>query len=83
MDGHVLNCTFCKRSEHQVGKLVAGAGVYICDRCIEIAHAIIHDQDHGPMRRQATSPRVGERLRRLASRLAGRSERRQSGEAVS
>jgi hypothetical protein len=43
MQGHILSCTFCKRSEHQVVKLVAGPGVYICDRCTERAHAIIHE----------------------------------------
>ena len=43
MQGHILSCTFCKRSEHQVVKLIAGPGVYICDRCTERAHAIIHE----------------------------------------
>jgi hypothetical protein len=42
MEGHVLSCTFCKRSEKHVRKLVAGPGVYICHRCTERAHAIIH-----------------------------------------
>jgi len=26
-------CSFCRRSEADVGKLVAGPHVYICDRC--------------------------------------------------
>ena len=43
MHDHILSCTFCKRSEHQVRKLVAGPGVYICDRCTEHAHAIIQE----------------------------------------
>ena len=43
MQGHILSRTFCKRSEQQVRKLVAGPGVYICDRCTELAHAIIHE----------------------------------------
>ena len=47
MQGHILSCTFCKRSEQQVRKLVAGPGVYICDRCTERAHAIIATASRG------------------------------------
>ena len=42
MLGHSLTCTFCRRSEQEVRKLVAGPGVYICDACVEIAHGIVH-----------------------------------------
>jgi ATP-dependent protease Clp ATPase subunit len=28
-----LRCSFCRRSDQQVAKLVAGARGYICDRC--------------------------------------------------
>lgn len=45
---HSLTCTFCRKSEHQVQKLVAGPGVYICDACIDIAHGIIHDTPRPP-----------------------------------
>ena len=43
MADHILSCTFCRKTEHQVEKLVAGPGVYICDRCTEQAHAIVHE----------------------------------------
>ena len=46
MADHILSCTFCRKTEHQVQKLVAGPGVYICDRCTERAHAIIHETAH-------------------------------------
>jgi len=36
-----LVCTFCGRHQTQVKKLIAGPGVYICDRCIELAHGVI------------------------------------------
>ena len=29
-----LSCSFCGRSQHDVSKLVAGQGAYICDRCV-------------------------------------------------
>ena len=45
---HSLTCTFCKKTEHEVRKLVAGPGVYICDACIEIAHQIINDTPQAP-----------------------------------
>jgi hypothetical protein len=32
-----LACTFCKRSQNQVSKLIAGPKVYICDACVELA----------------------------------------------
>lgn len=36
-----LACSFCKRSETEVAKLVAGPGVYICDGCVELANSVI------------------------------------------
>ena len=73
MQRHLLTCTFCKRSEQQVRKLVAGPGVYICDRCTEHAHAIIHE-DAGPPMPSAILHRVASRFRRLTDRrsAAGR-----------
>ena len=36
-----LYCSFCRKSEHEVHKLVAGPGVYICDECVEVAARIM------------------------------------------
>jgi hypothetical protein len=63
MEGHSLTCTFCRRSEHQVRKLVAGPGVYICDACVEIAHRIVRAE--GPPPAQAAT-----RWRRVVERIA-------------
>lgn len=62
---HSLTCTFCRKSEHQVRKLVAGPGVYICDACIETAHAIIHDTPASP-----PAPLWRRTLARFSDRLA-------------
>jgi ATP-dependent protease Clp ATPase subunit len=43
-----LHCSFCRRSEHQVDKLVGGPGVYICDACIAIASRIVADAGSAP-----------------------------------
>ena len=40
-----LRCSFCKRNEHQVEKLVAGPRVYICDRCVAAASRIMQAAD--------------------------------------
>ena len=39
--GELLKCSFCGKAQHQVVKLIAGPGVYICDECIELCNDII------------------------------------------
>ena len=40
----VIRCSFCARTAHEVTSMVAGPDVYICDRCIRDAAAIVrHD----------------------------------------
>ena len=45
-----LRCSFCRRDETQVAKLVAGPKVYICDRCVAIANQIMQHADSDPPR---------------------------------
>ena len=41
-----LKCSFCGKSQGEVGKLVAGPGVYICNECIDLcAEIITQDED--------------------------------------
>ena len=40
-----LRCSFCRRYDSQVKKLVAGPRVYICDRC---AYEVIRIMETGP-----------------------------------
>jgi hypothetical protein len=40
-----LFCSFCGKSQHDVKKLIAGPGVYICDECVELCTDIVSDQD--------------------------------------
>ena len=37
----LLHCSFCNEPQDQVTKLVAGPGVYICDRCIALCQEIL------------------------------------------
>jgi ClpX C4-type zinc finger len=40
-----LRCSFCGRSSDEVGRLVAGPSVYICDECIKTCVAVL--EQHG------------------------------------
>ena len=42
--GVVLTCSFCGKNQHQVFKLVAGPGVFICDDCVDLAHTIVEEE---------------------------------------
>ena len=42
-----MKCSFCGKAQEQVGKLVAGPGVYICDECIELCNEIIEEEFSG------------------------------------
>ena len=51
-----LRCSFCRRPEDEVAKLVAGPQVYICDRCVAIA-AEMMNAPVDPDQPSATLPR--------------------------
>ena len=40
-----LRCSFCRKDNSQVLKLVAGPRVYICDECVAIATRIMNDSN--------------------------------------
>lgn len=40
-----LYCSFCGKSQHEVKKLVAGAGVFICNECIDLCNGIMRDEE--------------------------------------
>jgi ATP-dependent Clp protease ATP-binding subunit ClpX len=43
----VERCSFCENTRHDVDKLIAGRpGIYICNRCVEICHTILKEEDH-------------------------------------
>ena len=49
-----LRCSFCGKTQDEVGKLIAGpGGVYICNECVEVCNDIIdsefdYDEDYDP-----------------------------------
>ncbi len=42
-DGRLLYCSFCGKSQQEVGKLIAGPSVYICDECVGLCEDIIQE----------------------------------------
>ena len=42
-------CSFCGKSHAEVGRLIAGPGVYICDSCITVCKGIL-DKEGGEER---------------------------------
>jgi hypothetical protein len=36
-----LRCSFCRKSDAEVAKLVAGPGVHICDECVAVASRLM------------------------------------------
>ena len=41
----VVRCSFCNKTQAQVGKMIAGPnGVYICDQCVDVCVEIIEEE---------------------------------------
>jgi len=44
--GGIERCAFCDSNKNEVDKLIAGKpGVFICNRCVEICHSILREED--------------------------------------
>ncbi|WP_018684979.1 ClpX C4-type zinc finger protein [Actinokineospora enzanensis] len=44
----IANCSFCAKPSPEVGKLVAGPGVFICDGCVALAAEVIREATGAP-----------------------------------
>jgi ATP-dependent Clp protease ATP-binding subunit ClpX len=56
MIGQSLKCSFCRRRADEVTKLVAGPGVYICDRCVAIATEVMNAPEDPDRPAETASP---------------------------
>ncbi|ACU53711.1 ATP-dependent Clp protease, ATP-binding subunit ClpX [Acidimicrobium ferrooxidans DSM 10331] len=54
----IVKCSFCGLSQKQVRKLIAGPGVYICDKCIELCNDIISEELGEPKPEAVTQERL-------------------------
>jgi ATP-dependent Clp protease ATP-binding subunit ClpX len=57
-----LRCSFCRKNEDEVLKLVAGPRVYICDDCVAIASRMMADDSHDDSQTTKTEPSVWRKL---------------------
>ncbi len=70
---NVERCAFCDSTKHEVDKLIAGRPtIYICNRCVEICHSILHEDEHSG---QAPPPLYLEQIPTPRTILARLSER--------
>jgi hypothetical protein len=44
-----LHCSFCRKSQIEVQKLIAGSGVHICDECVGLCNRVIADTGSQPV----------------------------------
>jgi len=42
-DRKSIKCSFCGKTQNQVGRLIAGNGAYICDECVGLCTSIINE----------------------------------------
>lgn len=56
-DNRLIRCSFCKKSEDEVDRMIAGPGVYICSDCVDLCNGIINgDIDASKTSRKGSSP---------------------------
>jgi ClpX C4-type zinc finger len=41
----LASCSFCKKDNRQVKRLIAGPGVYICDECVGLCVQLVDQED--------------------------------------
>jgi ClpX C4-type zinc finger len=54
-----VRCSFCGKDRTQTARLIAGPGVYICDRCVELCNEVLAQSGAGgqPPAPPAPAPR--------------------------
>jgi len=40
----MLRCSFCGKAQEQVGKLIAGPNVYICNECVDLCYDLLEEE---------------------------------------
>jgi hypothetical protein len=46
--GRMPRCSFCGMQQKEVARLIAGGGVYICDRCVDLCCEILSSEGFRP-----------------------------------
>jgi ATP-dependent Clp protease ATP-binding subunit ClpX len=46
-DQKSLKCSFCSKQQEQVGKLIAGPNVFICNECVDLCYDLLEEEGIG------------------------------------
>ena len=69
--GEPIRCTFCLTPAPEVAKIIAGPGIYICDRCVRACVSILEsadaDEEQLPSWGSLDDDQLLERLPRIAA----------------
>jgi ATP-dependent protease Clp ATPase subunit len=71
-----LRCSFCRKRETEVSKLVAGPHVYICDECVAIATRIMEGGPSDTAQASKLKASTGQRVARCVRKFWGRGAER-------
>ena len=55
-----IYCSFCGKPQEMAGRLIAGNGVYICDRCVELCMNILRES--GELERENAELRMANEI---------------------
>lgn len=64
-----LRCSFCRKNETEVSKLVAGPRVYICDACVTVASRLMEGDPHDDNPAAKVEPTAWRKLSARARQL--------------
>ena len=64
-----LRCSFCRKNNSEVLKLVAGPRVYICDECVAIASRLMSDDSQNDSESRTVEPTLLQKLSARVRRL--------------
>lgn len=65
----VVRCSFCKKTQNEVRKIIAGPAAFICDECVEVCVDVIFN-DIG-FEHIAPDSAEGGRWRSIATKITG------------
>lgn len=74
-----LRCSFCRKNDSEVSKLVAGPRVYICNECVAIASRIMADDSTEGRTPKTVESTVWQKLSARIRQLSGHGEARRVG----
>ncbi len=64
-------CTFCGKDRSAIESLIAGAGVFICNECVDVCNQILARDDPGPSSVLNATTMSDEEILDLLPQIAG------------